>query len=102
MSQQQVRHAAGPSMSRRGALFAGAGAIAGSAAAVVGTRLTTHQDQAVAAMMPAATNPDVPVMLRLADAGKGTFDIYVGTQVLHVVDSKFAAQVAKAADRAQR
>jgi len=88
-------------MSRRGALFAGAGAIAGSAAAIVGTRLTSHQDEAAAAMMPATTNPEVPVMLRLADAGKGTFDIYVGTQVLHLVVTKFAAQVASAADRAQ-
>lgn len=85
------------SRSRRNALIGGAGVIAGSAAAVAGTRL--HSPGAEVAATAAATSPDVPVLLRLADARTGAFDVYVGTRVIQLVDNGFALQVARAAGR---
>lgn len=100
---QQPSHRAVTGMSRRNALITGAGAVvAGSAAAVAGSRLALGSGGADARAMPSATPLDAPVMLRLADARNGAFDVFVGTDVVHLVDNGFAAQVARAAGRSRR
>jgi len=91
-----------PALSRRNALFAGAGAIAGSAAAVVGSRLNSRTDAtAPAAGAGAGARLDVPVMIQVANAATGAFDLYVGAEVFRLVDTRFAAQVATAARKAR-
>lgn len=96
MSTESTHRAVG--MTRRNALFTGAGAVVAGSAAVAGTRLALGggDSPADASIAPSAET-DVPVMLRLADATKGAFDVYVGTDVVHVVDNGFASLVARAA-----
>lgn len=95
-----IDHAAA-GLSRRNALFAGAGVIAGSAAAVVGTRLNSRGDLNSRAAGATTAKLDVPVMIQVADASAGAFDLYVGAEVIRLVDTQFASQVATAARRAK-
>ena len=100
MSKQSTHRAAG-GMSRRKVLVSGAGAVAaGSAVAVTGSRLALGDGGASAT--PPASNPDLPVMVRLTDARKGAFDMFVGTDVVHLVDNGFAARVVSAIRRSGR
>jgi hypothetical protein len=85
-------------MSRRKVLITGAGTVAAGSVAVAGARLTGGG----ASARPPATNPDLPVMVRLADARKGAFDVFVGTDVVRVVDDGFAARVVSAVRGAGR
>jgi len=105
-SNQPVSHqtidGAAAGLTRRNALFAGAGVIAGSAAAVVGTRLNSRgEPNSPEADAATSTKLDVPVMIQVANASSGAFDLYVGSEVFRLVDSHFAAQVATAARKAK-
>lgn len=106
MSQQPITQAATSGLSRRHAMFAGAGVIAGSAAALAASRLTSSQDQTATAASATGTGTgtklNVPVMIQVADAGTGAFDLYVGSEVYRLVNTQFAGQVATAARKATK
>lgn len=96
---EPTSHRAGTGMSRRKALVAGAGVVAGAAAVASGVRVSFSGEDA-AAVTSATGGHDVPLILNLTDPRRGAFDLYVGTEVVHVVDRAFASRVAGAARRA--
>lgn len=77
-----------------GATLAAAGVAVGAAATIP----FSSNDSAAPEEMAAA--PDKPVMVHLRNAKEGTFDVFIGTERVQLVDRAFAARLSNAVVKA--
>ena len=97
MTHQQLPESAGPNRRKvilTGAGIAAAGVAVGAGVPLVGSLTDDESGEAVAA-------PSKPVMIHMADAASGRFDVFVGTAKVEISDLKFATSVSDAARRAE-
>jgi len=92
-----AQHSSG--VSRRKAIFTGAGLVAAGAVAGVAGGLVTERVVEGTLAAP-KDNPKVPVMVYLRDARAGQFDVFFGENKVEIVDVNFAAKLFDAAAKA--